>query len=347
MDVVLGILMVFLSLITSSIPMFFYVWFVWWLDHHDREPLLLIAAAFLWGAVASIVISIVFEVVFSLPFMLFSEGVQDVAGYVVLAPVIEELSKSVILFALFFHRRFNRVLDGVVYGAVVGFGFASSENLLYYLSTYLSQGVGAWAVVVILRTVFTSLGHAVYTSLIGAGVGLMKFSRQRWMRFVFPPLAILTAIVLHGLFNVGALFTEFYSLTFFLLSAVVLFFALAAVGFIMFLALHDESACIRTQLSEEVDRGVVSTGEYEIASSYLRRRRASFRVLAEYGYGSYRLADRLLQHEIDLAFAKDELSNAAGEIRRKEILKTVNDLRDSIRDVRRRLGEASALLRNH
>ncbi|MDD5111703.1 MAG: PrsW family intramembrane metalloprotease [Candidatus Altiarchaeota archaeon] len=345
MDWVINIVMVLLSFFVSSVPILMYIWFVWWLDHHDREPLLLIAVAFFWGAIASIAISLVFEVLFGLPLLLFSEDVQKVANYVVLAPVIEELAKSVILFALFFHPRFNRILDGVVYGAVIGFGFAASENLMYYVSTYFSQGVGIWAIVVILRTMFTSVGHAVFTSITGSGVALMKFSRQRWMRFVFPPMALLTAVVLHSVFNFGAVMTELSSLLFFFISIVIVFFGLTVVGIAMFLGLHDEESCIHERLAEEVRSGVVTSGEYEIVPGYLRRRAASFRILSRHGYEKYRLSARLFDYELDLAFTKDEMAKAPDGRRQKDLLKRVNELRDAVRRTRGNLGDAASMLK--
>ncbi|MFH1126216.1 MAG: PrsW family intramembrane metalloprotease [Candidatus Altiarchaeota archaeon] len=345
MDFIVNVIMVFLSFIVSSIPILLYIWFVWWLDHHDREPLVLIALAFFWGAVASIVISIVFELILSIPLFFFPEAFQKVANYVVLAPVTEEIVKSLILFILFFHRKFNRVLDGIVYGAVVGFGFAASENIIYYTSTYFTQGVGLWVIVVVLRTIFTSVGHAVWTSVTGAGVALMKFSRQKWMRFVFPPLAILTAVLLHSLFNLGAVLTEFYSIVFFVISTLVVFFGLVVIGVAISIALHDESTCIRTQLADELRNGVVTEEEYGLVHSYLRRRRASFRILAEYGYEKYRFANRLLDFELDLAFSKDEMDNSSSAKQRKELLKRVNGLRDSIKSMRKKLGESAKMLK--
>jgi len=344
-NLIVNIIMVLLSLFFSSIPILFYVWFVWWLDHNDREPLALIAVAFLWGALASIVISIVLEVVFAIPLLLFSEGVQNAVSYVLLAPIIEELSKSLILFVLFFHRRFNRMLDGIVYGAVVGFGFAASENLLYYISTYFTKGVGVWVIVVILRTMLTAVGHALYTSITGAGVSIMKFARQRWMRFVFPPMALLVAIVLHSLFNLGVVSTEFYSLLFFVISIVIVFFGVLAIAVAMFLGLHDEESCIRIQLADELRSGSITEGEYEIIQSYLKRRSRSFKILSEYGYAEYRAATRLFEFEMDLAFARDELSRASHDKQRKDLVKRINELRDAIRSTRKKLGDAVRLLK--
>jgi RsiW-degrading membrane proteinase PrsW (M82 family) len=344
MDVILDIIMVLLSLFFSSIPIFFYVWFVWWIDHHDREPLVLIAVAFLWGAVASILISLVLETVFAIPMLLFSEGAQKAVSFVFLAPIIEEISKSLILLVFLFNRRFNRMLDGIVYGAVVGFGFAASENLMYYVSTYFTKGVGIWIIVVIMRTMLTAVGHAVYTAITGAGVSIMKFARQRWMRFVFPPMALLVAIVLHSLFNLGVISTELYSLLFFPISIAIVFFGVIAIAIALFLGLHDEGSCIRTQLADELRSGLITEGEYEIVQSYLKRRSRSFKILSEYGYTEYRAATRLFEYEMDLAFAKDELSRTSSEKQRKDVLRRINELRDSIRSTRKKLGDAAGLL---
>jgi RsiW-degrading membrane proteinase PrsW (M82 family) len=345
MDIILAAIMVIFSFLVSSIPILFYIWFVWWLDHHDREPLILIAVAFFWGAIASIIISIILELIFSIPLVFFPEGVQNIASFVVLAPLIEEVVKSLILFTLFFHRRFNRTLDGIVYGAVVGFGFAASENFLYYTSTYFSNGLGIWIIVVILRTMFTSIGHAVFTSITGAGVALMKFSRQRWIRLLFPPLALLTAIVLHSIFNLGAVLTEYIGIGFFIISMLVVGVSLLAVGIIMAFGLIDESNCIKTQLADEIRTGTVTENEYEVISSYLKRRTTSFKILSKHGYQTYRQATRLMENQIDLAFNKDQLNNTTSDIKRKDLTKNINELRDKIRNLRKQLGQAAELIR--
>ena len=42
----------------ALIPTTVYVLFVWWLDRYEKEPLWLLALAFLWGAVPAAIISL-------------------------------------------------------------------------------------------------------------------------------------------------------------------------------------------------------------------------------------------------------------------------------------------------
>ena len=49
-----------------------------------------------------------------------------------LAPLIEEPTKAIILFAIVRSRHFDNTTDGFVYGAAAGLGFAMTENFMYF-----------------------------------------------------------------------------------------------------------------------------------------------------------------------------------------------------------------------
>src|SRR5690625_5391634 len=64
-------------------------------------------------------------------------------------------------------RYFNGPLDGLIYGALIGGGFAFTENIIYYSRQLESFGVGGMVVLVIIRGVLNIFGHAIYTSMTG------------------------------------------------------------------------------------------------------------------------------------------------------------------------------------
>ena len=94
--------------------------------------------------------------------------------------MVEESTKGAALLLIFFiaylmRRRsglveFAGVMDGIVYGSAVGFGFSIAEDLLYGLQfgpeTY------------IVRRIFGGFAHASFTSLTGIGIGLIPLVEQ-------------------------------------------------------------------------------------------------------------------------------------------------------------------------
>ena len=93
------------------------------------------------------------------------------------APVIEESIKALalILLAILFPALISGVRDGIIYGALVGLGFAVMETALYIGSWYAEAGISAYMGQLVPRFVFFGVnGHLIYTALFGAAFGLAK-----------------------------------------------------------------------------------------------------------------------------------------------------------------------------
>src|SRR5512138_3637599 len=117
------------SLFFGFIPMFVFAGFVYWLDRYEKEPKLLLGAAFFWGVI--IAAGGAFIVNTALGIGLFyatgSEGLSEVATTSIIAPIVEEFLKglAVAIVFLLFRREFDSVLDGIIYAAMVALGFAA------------------------------------------------------------------------------------------------------------------------------------------------------------------------------------------------------------------------------
>jgi len=206
MDVVNTLLGVILSILAAVMPTAIYALVIWWADRYEKEPLGLLAVAFVWGAVPAVVISFLAEAVFGLPLAgLQAERLANVLELSALAPVVEEVAKALALAGLFiiFWREFDDVLDGIVYGALVGIGFGMTENLLYFLATFLEEGWDGWGMVVFLRAIVFGLNHAFFTAFSGAGLGMARQAHRGWPRWLAPALGLSVAMVFHGLHNLG------------------------------------------------------------------------------------------------------------------------------------------------
>ncbi len=176
---------------------------VFWLDRYEPEPSRYRLAALGWGGVVAVILSFVLESAVSLV-----TGDASFATFAIVAPVIEETGKGLFLVAVVLLRRdqIHGLLDGVVYGALVGVGFAFVEDILYYLSALTEGGAPGLTATVVLRGVMSPFAHPLFTSATGLGIGIGLSSRSRWKRVVAPVLGFLTAIALHGVWNGSAFF---------------------------------------------------------------------------------------------------------------------------------------------
>jgi len=80
-------------------------------------------------------------------------------------------AKALVLFAIFFFWRdeFDGVTDGVIYAAMVGLGFAMTENIKYYgMAVAENNALGVF----IVRGIFSPFAHPLFTGMTGVGLGL-------------------------------------------------------------------------------------------------------------------------------------------------------------------------------
>ena len=109
-------------------PTLVYALVVWWLDRHEKEPLPLLVVAFVWGAIPAVILALVLEIAAGFPLqqIVATAQAREITTASLIAPIVEECVKAIILVVLFlaYKREFDNVLDGVVYGAMVGLGFA-------------------------------------------------------------------------------------------------------------------------------------------------------------------------------------------------------------------------------
>lgn len=200
MEIIVGVIF---SIAAAVLPIAIYSLVMWWADRYEREPLWLLAVAFLWGAMPAIIFSVITGLFIGGPS---EEGSASLFSYCVEAPIVEEFVKGLAVLGLFiFHRKqFDGVLDGLVYGALVGFGFSMTEDFLYYITALTEGGFSALIPTVVLRGIFFALNHSVYTGLVGIGFGLASVSRGGFKRVMWPVAGFVAAVICHGLHNFGS-----------------------------------------------------------------------------------------------------------------------------------------------
>jgi len=334
MHVLLGlVLSILVSLTTTAL----YVALVWWLDRHEKEPLSLAAAAFLWGAIPAVLASLVAELLFDVPLVALGEGVAyQLVSDSMIAPAVEEVVKAVALLGLFvfWRHEFDNVLDGIIYGALVGFGFAMTEDIFYSVASLGEGGWGDWGMIVVMRTLLFGLNHSFFTALTGIGFGYARLARERWKRWLAPLVGLGAAITFHAIHNLGASLAEVSCLTI-LFSIVADWGGVLVVATIALVTARQEQRCIAAELRDEVASGTLSAREYETAQSYRRRSATRWRALRARDWRAWRQWGRLFQLATDLAFKKRQFRVMGDE---KDNAARIAHLRSRIVTLRREMG---------
>ncbi len=273
------------SFFATAVPTALWAGVVWWCDRYEREPLPLLTAAFLWGAIPAVLLAVVAEGILGVPFDgLGNELVGEVISSSGIAPIVEELAKgaALLLILALWPGEFDDVLDGILYGALIGFGFGMTENAFYFLGALDQGGWGNWGLVVFLRSVLFGLNHAFFTAFTGAGLGYARMAKTRFGRRTIPLIGLAAAIGAHAIHNLGASLAATTPAAF-LLSLFSDGSGVLLVAMMIGLALRQEKQWIRTELQAVVGR-LLTAQEYDRLLSM----RGRARQLAEAQRGGWR-----------------------------------------------------------
>jgi RsiW-degrading membrane proteinase PrsW (M82 family) len=180
---------------------------VWWADRYERESWWLMTVAFLWGSLPAAAFSGVAQSIARLGYVVWAPEEAVFWLLVVWAPLTEELFKALAVWGLFvFYRtQFDGILDGLIYGLLIGFGFSMTEDFIYYSRALFERGVVDVAVLAVVRGILFAANHSVYTGLVGLGFGLATLSKTNAGRAGWPLLGLIAAVTLHSAHNLCAL----------------------------------------------------------------------------------------------------------------------------------------------
>lgn len=173
-------------------------WLVYfrWKDHHP-EPLRHVGAALLLGGVAAGLALLLYAIVERLGGPI-EPGQTAASAWVfslaVVGPVEEGAKAALLVGVVARWRDFDEEIDGLVYAAAIGLGFACVESVLY-LPHLPWEGRVA-------RALSTPLSHAVFASAFGFGVGHARFvARTRASRVGWVLGTVALAAAIHGVYD--------------------------------------------------------------------------------------------------------------------------------------------------
>ncbi len=182
------------------------VWLWFWLKQDSRrpEPFGLLALSFFAGIMGVLI-------TFPIQKWLYGMLVGPVGAYglqwtplvVVALAGVEEVVKYTVAYAVAFRTRyFDEPIDAMIYLITVALGFAAMENFAYVISALGDGDLYNAALNAHLRFLGATLIHVAASASIGFAVGL-SFYRRRRRKVPYLFAGILTAVILHALFNLS------------------------------------------------------------------------------------------------------------------------------------------------
>ncbi|WP_277553864.1 PrsW family intramembrane metalloprotease [Halobaculum limi] len=188
----------------SAVPALALAAYVYRSDITTSEPVWLLGATFLLGvltanfaAVLNTLTQPYFQALGFLGTVLFF--------FFIVGPVEETVKLLAVRLYAYTHDSFDSVLDGAVYGAMAGLGFAFIENALYISrgigGTELDLGLGIIGIGggITFTRALAGPGHVIYSAFAGYYLGLAKFNPDNRGPIVVKGLII--ASLIHATYN--------------------------------------------------------------------------------------------------------------------------------------------------
>jgi protease PrsW len=326
-----------LLLVLYALPLFLAIYL---LDLYEREPMSLVLGALVWGAVAATALSALANEGWGL--VVAKLGSAEFAARwtaALTAPFVEETMKAagIVLIYLIARREVDDVIDGFVYGAMCGLGFAVVEDVFYFVAIFGGTPEGVLAGFYV-RVVSSGLyGHVLYSGLAGIGIayfvsrhGEEPFSR----RLLVSAGLFAAAVAAHFLWNSPLL--NFFPgsvenvgdwLRIPLAAAIKGLPLLAIVVVLVGLAHRRERMWLEAALRSEADTPALTRVELGVLLDAGARRRSRRDLRARAGDGAARLQKRLQRAQIDLAMVRTRVERADDPalVRQRELCRSLRE----------------------
>ncbi len=293
-DVIKG---VGISLIAGWLPILVYVFILYHADRYEKEPKSLLVAAYLWGSLPAIIVAIAVRIFFQLPVDLLGPQAVEAVRAGLVSPLIEEALKGIAIIAILLRYRleFDDVLDGIIYGAMVGFGFAMTGNTISYIGAFLLRGFAGLSTTIFIEGILYGLNHGLYSAIFGAGLGYARLTRNRRKGWVVSLGAFWLAVFCHALHNLAIRTAAGPNL----LSMAITWIGILVMILVVSGSLQRQKRCIETELL-----GEVPSEFYRTLTSWRARRKAQWKALWRGGLIGLRDERRLHKISAELAIKK-------------------------------------------
>jgi len=173
-------------------PAVFWLWYFYNKDRYEPEPLSWILLVYILGIAVTIPVALIEGVM--------GEILPEFLIVVMVAPVVEELGKYLVVRKTVYESgEFDEPVDGIIYAAAAGLGFATLENVVYVFSALDTSLVLALQTGLV-RALLSVPGHVLFSAMWGYSLGKARFISEE-KRPVVIALGLIFAMASHALFN--------------------------------------------------------------------------------------------------------------------------------------------------
>jgi len=173
-------------------PAAFWLWYFYRRDRYEPEPVSWVLLVYLFGMAVTIPVALVEGVIGTV--------VPEFLVVVLVAPVVEELGKYLVVRKTAYTSvEFDEPVDGIVYAAAAGLGFATLENVVYVFSAFETSIVLALQTGLV-RALLSVPGHVLFSAMWGYSLGTARFLPEE-KRPVIIASGLIFAMASHALFN--------------------------------------------------------------------------------------------------------------------------------------------------
>ncbi len=310
--------MTILSLLVGIVLPLFFLGLVWMLDLYASGSFQSVLTAFVGGLLA-------FGMAFVLLNYLAIPRWPFATITLTIAPILEEVLKSLVLLLLVRRPNFTYFVDGAIYGFAAGTAFAVLENP-YYEIMVPGAGIG----LMLMRAFSTSLMHGTASALVGVALGRMRFARGG-ARGLSLLLGWAAAIGLHAGFN-RVVFMQIGGV---ILPLMVGLGGVALVAGFIFWGLREERAWLQETLGLKLG---VSKGEAAVVLKMEDLDRLLAPIAEHFGEQKREQVESFVRLEAQLGLKRKAMGMALDEGLRRELAAQVADLRQKMDGLRKQVG---------
>jgi len=302
-------------------------------DVNEREPVWAIGVVFLFGATGA-----------GLADLLVGSGTLTISVWggalAVEAAKLLSLGAAILVFKGVARIRgwseFSDLVDGLVYGIIVGLGYSTGETLLRELHTarFVSLHLMQTPLQTAIQAAASGLSHGVFGAVVGLGFGAALEARRRTTRRLAPLIALGLATLLDGLFRVLAHGNGLGGSAGLHRAWLAVLIPLAVFIVIGVVALTVERRVIREELASEFDSGSVRPEDLELLGGLWRRQ---FRYLALLLRGRVAACLRLAalhNRQVQLALLKRRIRRESDAGPRQRLERQADLVRGALRHAR-------------
>jgi RsiW-degrading membrane proteinase PrsW (M82 family) len=295
---------------------------VYLLDLYEREPIPLLIAAFVWGAVAATTLAAMGNAGWGIVVARLA-GPEFASRWTaaLTAPFVEEILKGVgvVLIVLIARDEVDDVMDGFVYGALCGLGFTVVEDVFYFIAVF-GGDVGGVLRGFFVRVIASGLySHVLYTGLVGMAIAIVTTPRDdRPLRDRLRLAGLLAGAAVFGHFLWNSPILEFFpappweGVDWFLIPVATAMKGLPLLLFVVLairLAHARERRWLHETLTSELDQEAVTPQELVILESPRLRFGARGELRRRAGTRAADLLKRLQREQVNLAMIRSRVAS--------------------------------------